>query len=265
MRRVSAETISSLAGQERKLERDTSFDFDLGLAIRYGLDPQARPATEPEYKRVVDRVGDEAAFSAALHGLAAGLGLRVAEVGWMGVILVPVPGSIFAMKWSEYREQSSTSADGRMLDGLIHIAIMATVFPLEQDLVDTSSRQRTPVTGEEVDNTLRSICTAMEAQPDAHRDPLAHQEAAGLYEAWRVYKQRLPDGPRRGAMKGTKFLIEDAFEFLIRNGCMQRTRYMGQDAFQATQRYRILVQDFAAEPLHSAVRAAMDSLPALRS
>lgn len=247
------------------MEGDTSFYFDLGLAIRYGLDPQARPATEPEYKRIVDRIGDAAEFSVALHGLAAGLGLKVAEVGWMGVILVPVPGSVFAMKWSEYRDQSSTSADGRMLDGLIHIAIMATVFPLEQDLIDTSSRQRTPVTGEEVDNTLRSICTAMEAHPDAHRDPLAHQEAAGLYEAWRVYKQRLPDGPRRGAMKGTKVLIEDAFEFLIRNGCMQRTRYMGQEAFQPTQRYRILVQDFAAEPLYSAVRTVMDSLPASRS
>jgi hypothetical protein len=213
MRRVSAETISFLSGQERNLERDSSFYFDLGLAIRYGLDPQARPAAEPEYKRVVDRVGD----------------------------------------------------DGRMLDGLIHIAIMATVFPLEQDLVDTSSRQRTPVTGDEVDNTLRSICAAMEAQPEAHRDPLAHPETAGLYEAWRVYKQRLPDGPRRGAMKGTKFLIEDAFEFLIRSGCMQRIKYMGQQAFQPTQRYRILVQDFAAEPLYAAVRAVMDSLPALRS
>jgi hypothetical protein len=265
MWQVSAEMISSSSGQEREMEWDTSFYFDLGLAIRYGLDPQARPATEPEYKRVADRLGDEAAFSAALHALAAGLGLKVAEVGWMGVILVPVPGSIFAMKWSEYRDQSSTSADGRMLDGLVHIAIMATVFPLEQDLVDTSGRQRIPVTGEEVDSTLRSICAAIEAQPDAQRDPLAHTEAAGLYGAWRVYKQRPPDGSRRGAMKGTKFLIEDAFEFLIRNGCMQRTRYMGQPAFQPTQRYRILVQDFAAEPLYSAVRAVTDSLAAVRS
>lgn len=247
------------------MESEASFYFDLGLAIRYGLDPQARPATDPEYKRVVDRVGDEAEFSTALRGLAAGLGLRVADVSWMGVILVPVPGSIFAMKWTEYREQSSTGADARMLDGLIHIAIMATVFPLEQDLIDTSSRQRTPVTTDEVDRTLRSICTAMEAQPDAHQDPLAHREAAGLYEAWRVYKQRLPDGPRRGAMKGTKFLIEEAFEFLIRNGCMQRTKYIGQEAFQPTQRYRVLVQDFAADPLYSAVRDAMDSLPAPRN
>lgn len=228
--------------------------FRAARLLQWGLQPRIRPIQNSEYRELVREYLNRSEFRDAVHEMSDGLGLYVLNVSEHGVVLSPREESVFWMRASEFRPGNS-SADTRLLDGLVEITIAATVFPRARDLEDDVNRPRPPVTIEEIDDALRAICARLKDE-FANVDPDMDDVRTGLYDAWRVYdntlaKRETKDG--REARNSSRGIIKYNLERLKEFGCFTETRYAGKAAWQPTRRYNVLVQELAASKLFDEV------------
>jgi len=234
---------------------DAQTFFDAGRLIQWALRPHARPATEEEYQRLIDRYRDQVAFRECVQAICRGLGIAVAAVGQRGVVLAPDDDSVFAMTAEDYRR--SGTAEDRLIDGFILVGILATFYPRAQDLEEDPLLVRPPVTVEEVDRTLRMICEHLEEAARAQPDPTVQEVTAGLDEAWRAYQNRVAtkttsDG--RASAGTTLQMIRRAFGTLQQHGCVSIVSRNGKEAYQPTWKYQVLTQEESVARLASVVR-----------
>lgn len=223
-----------------------------GRLIHWGLQGRARPAQEEDYRRLLEKYLDQSDFRELTRDVARGLGLQVLDAGPLGLVLGTSSESAFAYKPADFR--NTPRAEDRLLDGLVQAAIAATVFPRSQDLEEDPGVARPPVTVDEVDATLRSLCDRLGEKAKTGPDP----EATGLYEAWRVYRQRLSvmeTGDERAATRATRRVIETALERLTQFGCFSHPE--SKDTYQPTWRYQVLVKELAARSLWTRIREAL--------
>jgi hypothetical protein len=230
--------------------------FYAGRLIQWALRPEASPNQSDEYNDLIERYLDRLDFREIVDKIADGLGLVVLPDVRYGqsVVLAPKPDSVFLMRMSDYRSSANYKADDRLLDGLIHVAVAATVYPCAADLIRDSWRGA--VTIDEIETTLREISERLEENSRDNPDPI--DGAEGLYEAWRVYKKRPPvretkDG--RSAVGTTRRMIEEAFEDLCRQRCFKKIG----ETYQPLWRYQVLMQEFAASRLYQAIQRATSS------
>jgi hypothetical protein len=227
--------------------------------VQWGLRPLVRPAQEPDYQELIDRFLDDTSFRTMVREMADGLGLELLDVSNHGVILAPQDDSVFALRPGDFR--ASSKVDDRLLDGLTQVAIAATVFPRARDLDEDPDIVRPPVTIEEVDAHLRTLCERLAEEARGTSDPDASDEKRGLIEAWRVYMQRvdmLETRDARQAMRATRRIIEYSLERLREFGCFTQITQSGERAWQPTRRYQVMVQQLAGTMLFQLVRDAVD-------
>jgi hypothetical protein len=233
---------------------ETDF-YEAGRLIQWSLQPDEHPINNHEYHKLLNRYLDCLQFRAMVKSIATGLGLEFVGEDLRGLVLVPTAVSIFAMKTSEY--PTSLTAEDRLINGLIQVAILATVFPRAQDLEEDPTIVRPPISIDEVESTLREICDRLEAESRARPDPTVTDRAAGLDEAWRVYYKR-PDVKKtpsnRKSSKATLTLIEKGLEFLRAQGCFQ----LRKGKYQPNWRYRVMVQQFTASQIYQTVRNILE-------
>ena len=230
---------------------------DAARLVQWGLRVRTRPAQEPDYKRLVDLYHDDQSFRAAVRAVADGLGLVLVDVGEYGAIVAPLDDSVFALRGADFRP-TSTSVEDRLLDGLIQLAIAATVFPSSRDLEDDPAIARPPVTVTEVEDSLRALCERLVEQNRDQPDPVQGQE--GFEEAWRLYARRLDametkDGS--SARRTTRRMIETNLERLREHGGFMRETRGEEASYQPTYRYQALVRELAA---NDALRRVRDAL-----
>jgi len=224
---------------------------DAARLVQWGLRVRARPAQEPEYKRLVDLYHDDPHFRTAVRAVADGLGITLVDVGDYGAILAPHDDSVFALRGADFRPTSS-SVEDRLLDGLIQLAIAATVFPSSRDLEDDPAIARPPVTVSEIETGLRTLCERLAEAAAGQPDPVQGHE--GFEEAWRIYHRRLAametkDGS--SARRTTRRLVEINLERLREHGGFTRDQRGDEPSYQPTYRYQALVRELAAnEALH---------------
>ena len=229
--------------------------FRAATLIQWGLQPRVRPIQNAEYLTLVREYMNRSEFRDVVAEMSDGLGLYVVDVSEYGMVLSPREESVFWMRASEFR-QNNASSDARLLDGLVQIAIAATIFPRAQDLEDSVDRPRPPVTIEEIDDGLRAICASLKAE-FAEEDPNMDDVRTGLYDAWRVYDNALStretkDG--RQSRFATTRIIRFNLERLKEFGCFTETRTTSRkEAWQPTRRYNVLVQELAASRLFDEV------------
>lgn len=226
--------------------------------LQWGLRTKDRPSQHEEYMRLVHRYEQEYAFSQLAHEMGRGLGVEILAVNEHGAVLTPLDGSIFAFRSSDFRQVRT--ADDRLLDGLVQIAIASTIFPRAADLDEEATRVRPPATVEEVEENLRNLCARLEEAARGKPDPTTSEEDAGLAEAWRAYQKRLsaretPDG--RAAQKDTKQIIRTHFERLTELGCFLKEESEERVLYRPLWRYQVLVKEFAATRLHDRIRAQL--------
>jgi hypothetical protein len=232
-----------------------------GRLLHWGLRPTARPEQEPEYHELINHYLDHPSFQTAVQHLAQGLGLHIVDASERGLVLAPVPESVFAMTPSAFRVRAQT-ADERLLDGLVEVGIAAALYPRPGDLLEDATIARPPVSVDDVELTIRQLCSALSAAAKEHPDPAADDIRRGLLEAWRVYEARpsareTPDG--RQGLGTTRRLIETHLEKLREVGCFTRVTREGVPAYQPTWRYQVQVQQFAAGELFQAVQELLQA------
>lgn len=230
-----------------------------GRLIQWGLRVKERPALQAEYKELIDRLQDRSEFRLLVNHIAEGLGLRVLDWGEHGLALAPAADSPFALKGASFRPNRA-DADDRLLDGLVQVAIAATLFPTPMELEEDPVVARPPVTLDEVDETLRRICERLSEVAKQHPDPTAADVNAGIYEAWRVYQSRLSvqeTRDDRAAPRTTHRIIERNLVRLTELGCFIQQR-SDAPTFLATWRYHVLVKELAATTLYERVQTLLD-------
>ncbi len=231
--------------------------FTAGRLIQWGLHPRARSTTESEYRQLLDQYRDHLPFREIVHAIAGGLGLQIVDVSSRAMVLAPMEDSVFAPVLPDTR-----LADERLLDGLIQVAIMATVYPLAQDLEDDPAIARPSIAVEDVEATLRDVCDRLEEQSRGQPDPSVDNLAAGLSEAWRVYRDRTSarttSGQRTSPSTTTRF-VERALEFLQRQGCFTADIRGTRKAYRPTWKYQVLVQEWSATHMYEIVRVALET------
>lgn len=230
-----------------------------GRLIQWGLRPRERPAQEPDYSQLIERFLDEPDFRVLVRELAQGLGLEVLDVGPHGMAVGASQDSVFALKPSDFR--ATATVDDRLLDGLVQLAIAATIFPRSRDLDDDPTLARPPVQVSEIDETLRALCQQLADEARGGPDPVAGAEDAGLDEAWRAYQRRLAthetrDG--RAARRGTLRIIEANLERLRDLGAFVEQKDGQESVWQPLWRYQVLVKELAATTAYLRVRQALD-------
>jgi len=223
---------------------------NVGKLLQFGLRPEANPIAFPEYRQLLVRYNDNPNFRDAVKQTAGGLGINILEANTQGMILTPSEGSPFAMRWEDY--PSHQSANERLINGLIFVAIITAVFPRAADLEESPRIVRRPVTTEEVEASLRTLCTALESDARGGSDIAIDTERSGLYEAWRVYHDwqsaaSTPDG--RKTARATRSLIDKAFEYLVQRGSFRRIK----DGFQPTYAFNVMSQEFSCSALYRIV------------
>lgn len=233
--------------------------YAAGRLLQWALRPRARPTTDPEYRQLLVRYLDTLAFREIVCTIADGLGLHVVEVSSLGMVLAPTEESVFTMTATDYR--ASASADDRLLEGLIQVAIATTVFPRAQDLEEDPTIARPSITADEVEATLRDICMHLEEASRGQPDPSIEAETTGLYEAWRVYRDKTSakttSGARTSPMTTTRF-IERGLEFLQQQGCFLEETRRQRKAYRPTWRYQVMVQEWSATRLYEIVRSLLN-------
>ena len=110
----------------------------------WALQPRVHPVTKLEYQQLLDRFRDQVPFRECVQAICAGLGIEISAVGPIGMVLTATDDSIFAMTSTDYRR--SGSADDRLIDGLILVAILATMYPRAQDLEEDAQVVRPSIT-----------------------------------------------------------------------------------------------------------------------
>lgn len=231
---------------------------DAGRLIQWALRPDARPTTESEYHELLAYYHDHPSFRDAIEAIANGLGLVIIKVGAFGMVLAPIEDSVFAVTPLGYRSPGST--DDRLIDGLIQVAIIATIYPQARDLEDDTLLARPPITVNDVEATLQSICNHLEETARKQSDPSVDDLEAGLYEAWRVYRgkaqvKKTEDGRTSpGSIHG---MISRGLEFLEKQGCLMYVSRNEPKRYRPTWRYQTIVQERSALHIYAKVRSLL--------
>lgn len=220
---------------------------DVGRLIHYGLQPRARPSGNEEYRQLVTKFQREAAFEHAVRETARGLGLIILNADAHGLILAPTADSPFGTKPSEFRP--GARGDTRIVDGLVQVAIAATVFPRRETLEEENVLARAPTTVDEIESTLRQVCTRLADEARSRNDPSTTEEEGGLIAAWRVYDRTLAardTGDGRAAQNATRRIIETHLDKLVEQDCFLKDEKIDPVEYQPTWRYQVLVKELAA-------------------
>lgn len=230
-----------------------------GRLLQWGLQLQARPVQEEEYLALVKHYLVTPEFQRHVDDVARGLGLLVQECDERGLILTPLADSVFAMKPADFRP-SSSSADLRFIDGLIQVAIAATVFPRSADLDEDRNIARPPITVADVEHTLNLLCEEIAETAKRAPDPAHTAVATGLLEGWRVWSE-LPEAREtasgRRAQSTRRRYIEQNLDLLVPLGCFQRGTRGDETTYRSTYRYQAQVQDFASSDIYEAAQVLL--------
>ena len=233
--------------------------FRAGRLIQWALNVKVIPFNEPGYRELLDRYIDDSSFRNLVRRFIDGLGLIVLEANDRGLFLGTQDGSVFAQTPNEMRG-SRTSAEDRLLDGLVQVAIAATIYPRQQDLDENSLEAKRPVTAGEIDETLRTLCAEQKRRAVENPDMASDEIDQGLHEAWRVYESR-PDikMTAQGNLSPASMqsLIRRHLQFLVDQGCFVMTGQGNAEIYRPTLRYQIQVKELAATKLYQQLQSLM--------
>jgi|GEM_PF-1697194 len=229
-----------------------------GRLIQWALQPRKHPVAESEYRELLERYHDHPSFRDTVQAIADGLGLHIVKVSAFGMVLAPSEDSVFSVTPLNYRPSGST--DERLIDGLIQVAIISTIYPNAQDLEDDATLARPPITVDDVEATLQNICNQLEESVRRQPDPLIDDLEAGLYEAWRVYRDKAQaktteDG--RASSATTQGMISRGLEFLEKQGCLTYASRGEPKQYRPTWRYQTLVQERSAQHIYTLVHSLL--------
>lgn len=216
---------------------------DAGALIAKALDPRLRTATDPEYRRLLDRYRSDGDLRELVGMLLSGMDLVLLGADDLGLVVAPARESVLAARLTDVPNTSSVT--NRMLFGVSLVGIAAYAYPRREDLETAGPRY---VTVADVDEFLRRECGTLAA---AHGEADADDEDT---EAWRHYARLAPQrsGDRIGP-KSSYYWVGQALEWLGRHGMARLDRRGATERWVLTERFRLHVADLAGNAAYEAL------------
>lgn len=223
---------------------------DLGVLLRWALTPRSRPSQSTEYRGLVARLQQDAAFAHRFDALVDGLGLFVLAADDYGVVLGCRDESPFAIRLGDFR--TAMRADDRVVYGLVVLALGAWCFPraVELDAFGEGARR---VSVPELTRYLVELAEQLEGkvEEDSEAD---HPE---LRSAWRLvlegaHEKATADGRRTATTLAGK--VKYTLEFLAGHGLLVAD---GEESFRTTRALRTQLRELAANEAFALVCGAM--------
>jgi hypothetical protein len=217
----------------------------VGRLLSYALDPKLTPAKHSDYADLVAMYRSDPEFASAMQRVAEGQGLIILECSpLLGLVLAASAESPYQQRLEDY---VTTSAEERLLHGLIHLVIAATAFPNAQAL-ETDDRLPS-VTAQEVHERLEFLARRFRAQVGEDADPPA--DAPLLEPVWRlILRTRATDATPDGRSNPRTLLgmVRKALRFLEDQGLAEEVplpKAEFPDTYRLRARYRLHVLDAA--------------------
>ena len=227
---------------------------DLGLLLRFALTPRRRPAQDPQYHQLVQRMQRDSTFSDAFGRLAEGAGLIVLSVDDYGVTLGCTDDSPFAMRLADFR--SGMSAADRAVYGVVLLAIAAWCFPKGSDLDDVSaSARRLDVV--ELTEFLVELCERLRDEHKEDAEIVAGDEE--FREPWRLGLEGVASKPSASGRRGSTTLsgkVKHTLEKLHDAGLVVRDGDASSERYRSTRALRTQLRELAAHGGFQLVRNA---------
>lgn len=208
---------------------------DVGLLLRYSLDPTASPARLDVYSRLMDRFHTDPDLRTTFDEMASGLGLRVLSADRStGLVLVAERTSPLAVTDTSPWLRIRGTAD-RMVYGLALAGAAAWCYPTARAVREPGTRR---VTAVDVDRLVREQAAATEIDDDP---------ASSLAQAWHEYatnrKQAALTTSGRLKRDCTVRMCEDALQMLASFGLLVADRTVPPpradlQVWRSTDRYR---------------------------
>jgi len=221
---------------------------DLGMLIAFAVQPTVRPGRSTEYQRVLGRYRSEVDFRAATDAVLGGLGARALSDGEFGLVLGVDQESPFAFRFADL--PYTASREGRLMAGLVMVALAAWAFPTPSELEDERPRHVPDV---EFEAWLRGTCEQLRVR-DGSGEPIPEE---GLDEAWRTYvamPSTLVGDKGRGAgrlsPKCSLYWVRNVLSWLTEQGMARQDPGSPEGAWVLTERFRVNVKDMAGEPAY---------------
>jgi hypothetical protein len=216
---------------------------DAGALIAKALDPKLRTATDPEYRRLLDRYRTVAELRELVQLVLSGMDLVVLAADDLGLVVAPARESVLSARLTDV--PNTGTVEHRMLLGVALVGVAAYAYPRREDLETERPRY---VTVAEVDEFLRRECDTLAAgqgEADAEAEDVA---------AWRAYSRLAAhrSGERMGP-KSSYYWVTQALEWLSEHGMARQDRRGEADRWVLTERFRLHVADLAGNAAFDAV------------
>lgn len=223
---------------------------DLGLLLQCALTPKARPSQNVEYRRLVQRLQQDATFADNFHEMADGLGLFVLAADDYGVVLGCRDDSPFALRLADFRPAMRT--DDRVVYGLVVLALGAWCFPRAVELDEFGDGARR-VGVNELTHYVVELAEQLAASADADSEA-DHPE---LRAAWRLvlegaHEKKTADSRRTATTLAGK--VKYTLDYLAGHGLLVPD---GDEMFRTTRALRTQLRELAANEAFALVRAAV--------
>lgn len=217
---------------------------DLSAANRllsFSVNRDTRPASDPEFRRLLDRYQTDPPYAQGVREAAEALGLRVLGADdELGLILDTASDSPFAIRSDELaREFRWESAEDRVIYGVAVVAVAAYCYPYDNNFSVPGVRQ---VTAAAVDELVRSAAKeGRSADGDETDDDIPLADALQIY----VGEKRVAYG-KEGSLRRdcTMYKVGRVLRWLADRGFMVRDA-TDKDRFRATEKFRVHVREVA--------------------
>lgn len=225
---------------------------DAARLVEWGLHPRSLPEASPDYRDLIRRWMDDAAFKALVASVAEGLKLRVVGVTLRtGIVLGTETESVFGYTISRFRRHVSND-DGAVI-ALVLVAACATFYPAK-DALDNDEVMPPTATLSEVRDHLSKLCQALESQ-DRRGEATAIRWRRG-WQALRALPDIIEDA-RRGSRNHLQGLVTLVLSHLHEMGFVAvDERQDGNHMYVVTPRFRMMLAEHAAVPLLDIARNA---------
>jgi hypothetical protein len=229
-----------------------------GRLFRSALNRRVSPVDDSEYLALIRAFLSDADFKEIANGFAQGLGLRILSASTQtGLVLGTTVDSPFQLRREDY--DSRLSASGRLVQGLIHLAIAAWCFPKAEDLKESDEVLPARLTVDELVDYLHLLCEQLKGR-DELGITISSPEVRMAWEHVLALGKYADSADGRGSSATLAGKVRHALNFLTDHGFLKREGPDTSPMWLARPSLRIYVRELAGHEAFTLVsRAAKEA------
>ena len=215
----------------------------VGELIAYGLDPRLSPGRDAKYAALVAQFRTDPDFRQSVEAVARGQGLDILDCSIVYGLVLAASGadSPYHMRLDEY---AAMSADERLLNAFVFLAIATASYPTAQAL-DEDDGPLPQVTVSQVVRLVNRMAERIQERSKNADPPIDQPQMEPLYRLVLRWREGDTTSDERSNPHVKTGMIRRALKWLASNGFAEEVA-TAKDAFRVRSRFRLHVRDAVA-------------------